>query len=169
MAYHKKIILVILSAAILIVGSVLIWQKNKTPKEPTLQEASKMGELATHKLLVQIENPKGKAEDLAERYERGDIVLIFPSEHQFSLAEKEGFLILQMDLTPAQAEILVKALEEEKTFWQEITSRGEKTPKNLKRRRFAVDLSKIGVGPDDQKGKEIGDKIFEWDIIIEKN
>lgn len=163
----KKIYIAVIAVAILIAGFFIFWEKNQTPQQPTLQEAGKIGELATNKLMVQIENPKGNAEDIKGRFERGDIVLIFLANHQFSLAEKEGFLILQMDLTPTQAQLLTQSLQEQKTFWQDMISPKE-PGKNLKRRKFTVDLAKIGIVPNDQKGREIEDKIFSWDIITEK-
>lgn len=172
----KKIYFAVIAIIILIAGSFWLWKKTNIAKQPTLQEAGKMGELATNKLMVQIENPKGNAEDIKGRYERGDIVLIMPADHQFSPAEKEGFLILQMDITPSQAQILTQSLQEQKmdstssplkAFWQNIINSNE-PGKNLKRRKFTVDLAKIGIVPNDQKGREIEDKIFSWDIITEK-
>lgn len=92
-----------------------------------------------------------------------------PGDHQFSTAEKEGMLIVKMDLTPAQTEVLTRAKEEEKTFWGEMKGRNEKeAPKQLKKRKYAVDLSKIGISEGDEKGREIEDRIFKWDIVLEK-
>ena len=155
---------------LLVGGAFWFWnRKGDQPANPELRQAGKEGEKITHKLMVQIENPQGRPEDIAGRYERGDIVLIFPADHQFSLAEQEGFLILQMEMTPAQADILVRALEERKSE-EELQNKGEgeSETKMVKRRKFGVDLSQIGIAPDDQKGREIEDQIFGWGIITEK-
>lgn len=176
MKNNKKVYFAAITIIIFFAGSFWLWKNDQNQKQPTLQEAAEIGEAATHKLMVQIENPKGRAEDLAGRYERGDIVLIFPANHQFSTAEKEGFLILQMDLTPMQAQLLTQSLREQKmdstssplkAFWQNVINSKE-PEKNLKRRKFTVDLAKIGIAPDDQKGREIDDQIFNWDIVTEK-
>lgn len=171
MSRKKLIISVIILAAagLALVAFFKLKNKDKPLDKMTLEQAAKIGEAATYKLMIQIENPKGKAEDLAGRYERGDIILIKPAGHQFSLAEKEGTLIVKMDLTPAQTEVLIRAKEEEKTFWEEMKGRDEKeASKQLKRRKFAADLSKIGIAPEDEKGREIEDKVFKWDIVREK-
>lgn len=165
-----KIAALILLAIFLLAGSFWLWNKSgKKESEPVnqdLKEAGKEGEKIVHKLMVQIENPKGNAEDVKGRYERGDIVLIFPADHQFSLAEKEGFLIVQMEMTPKQAEILTRALEE-KNQGEEMKEK-EDSPKTLKRRKFAIDLTKIGISPEDEKGREMGGEVFGWSIILEK-
>lgn len=133
--------------------------------EVSLSQAAKMGEMTTQKLMVQIENPKGNQEDLKGRYKRGDIVLIKPGNFEFSEAEKSGFLILHMDLTDKQAEILVRSKQ---------TDSGKNEPDGhpkldtLERRRYTVDLSKIGLLDGDQSGREISDKIFKWDVVLEK-
>jgi hypothetical protein len=31
-----------------------------------------------------------------------------------------------------------------------------------------VDLGKIGIADDDQRGKEIKDKVYGWDVVREK-
>lgn len=133
--------------------------------EVSLSQAAEMGEMVTQKLMVQIESPKGNPEDLKGRYQRGDIVLIKPGDFEFSEAEKTGFLILHMDLTQKQAEILVRS--------KQIDSGkngpgGEPQLDTLARRQYKVSLEKIGIGDDDQKGREISDKIFKWDVIAEK-
>jgi hypothetical protein len=167
------IIGVILIAVLLIGGAIFIYRTFIHPDTGnpndyiTLSEAAKMGEMATHKLMVQIESPKGSAEDVKGRYERGDIVLIKEAEHQFSIAEKTGFLIVRMELTPKQAELLTMSLDEVKGKDKET---GEPQRETLKRRKFTVDLEKIGISADDQKGREIEDKVFKWEgNVLEKN
>jgi hypothetical protein len=131
----------------------------------TLEEAAKMGEMTTHKLLVQIETPRGREEDLKGRYQRGDVVLTKPADFQFSEAEKTGFLILHMDLTEKQAMILVQS---KKIDTGKNDQDGRPKTDTATRRRFAVDLGKIGIPDTDEKGREITDKVYKWDILIEK-
>lgn len=131
----------------------------------SLSRAAKIGEATTQKLMVQIENPKGNPEDVKGRYQRGDIVLIKPGNFEFSEAEKTGFLILHMDLTEKQAEILVKSKQADTG---KDDPGGRPQLENLARRRYAVDLGKVGISGNDQGGREITDKIYTWDILFEK-
>ncbi len=45
---------------------------------------------------------------------------------------------------------------------------GEPLKEQLNRRKFAVDLKKIGIEEGDEKGREVTDKVFEWDILKQK-
>ena len=112
----KKIIIISLIVVLLIGGGFFLWREISKPidnQKLTLKQASRMGEIATHKLLVQIERPKGSPEILKGRYERGDIVLVASEDNKFSESEKTGFLILKMELTPKQVEILTLSLVKE--------------------------------------------------------
>jgi hypothetical protein len=163
----------IIGAIILILilaGGVFYFLKNKRASGPkdekiTLEQAAQIGEKTTHKLLVQIEEPKGRPEDLKGRYERGDIVLIAPGDKEFSEAEVSGFLIIKMDLTEKQAEMLVRSKE---TETGEKDESGQPMTEQLKRRKYSVDLGKAGIAPDDFAGREISGRIFKWDIVSEK-
>jgi hypothetical protein len=134
----------------------------------SLAQAAKIGTVTTHKLMVQIENRNCPPEIASGCYERGDIVLIKDGGFEFSDAEKEGFLILHMDLTDKQAEVLVQSLQQKaKEQPKEKTPNGQPAMDQLKMRKYAVDLGKIGIGNDDQKGREV-DTVYKWDIIKEK-
>ncbi len=164
----KRFILFISGIVILLTGAVFIFQrsgKNDSSPSAAVNQAGKVGEKATHQLLVQIERPKGNPEDMSGRYERGDIVLIAPGEKEWSDAEKSGFLILKMDLTPEQAELLTQPLSEEV---QPSGNEKEAQQKTLKRRRFAVDFQKIGIVKEYEKVRMVEDKIFGADILFEK-
>lgn len=159
----KEIIFIIIFFTIAIATGIFLWPNDSNEKDKEnksalveLTEAAKVGEAATHKLLVQIENPKGNSEDIKSRYQRGDIVMAVPGDREFSLAEKSSFLILKMNLTSKQAELLMRPQE-----------KGIK--KSTARREFAVDFKKIGIGEDIQTGKEIPE-VYKWEeVIIEKN
>jgi hypothetical protein len=160
------VLLAVLAGAI---GGGFFWYKKERHFENpeakmTLEEAAKIGEVTTHKLLVQIEIPKGNPEDLKGRYERGDIVQVSPGDKEFSEAEKTGFLILKMDLTDKQGELLMRALEIED---EQKDPDGRPMMKTLKRRKYAIDLQKIGIGDDVQRGRVVED-IYKWDIVKEK-
>lgn len=155
-------------------GGYKIW-KNYRPdpnsQDLSLSQAGRIGEVTTHKLLVQIEN-KNCPQDLQNGcYERGDIVLIKDGKWEFSDAEKAGFLILHMDLTDKQAEVLVQSLEEKSKIQPPKDEKEKNSPEmmeTLKMRKYAVDLAKISIGPDDQKGRENSGTIYKWDIVKEK-
>jgi len=168
-----KIAIIFLAFLILLGAGFLAWRvflKNKN-SEPdnnklTMAAASKIGEIATHKLLVQIRKPADNSEKSNGRYERGDVVLVAPADHGFSDAEKAGFLIIKMEITPKQAEILTLALQKDN---------GTEDPKqnplreSIKRRKFYLDLAAIGISDDEEKGREIEDQVFKWDVLREKN
>jgi len=147
----------------------LFWRWYKQPidnNKLTLKQAYKMGEMNTYKILVQIKNPKGGSENPEGRYERGDVILVAPADKQFSDTEKDIFLVIRMDLTPKQAEILTLALSKDTDQKGED---GRLERESLKRRKFYADLSAIGIADDDEQGREIEDKIFKWDILREKD
>lgn len=137
----------------------------------TLPQASKTDPASRHKLLVQIETRPCPSQDSAGCFERGDVLLIKPGDWEFSDGEKEGFLIIQMDITEVQAEELVRSLDKEAQVelpqdeGEEETSPSSET---LKLRKYAVDLGEIGLRPDEGKGREITDEIYAWDVIKEK-
>lgn len=140
-------------------------------KTITLPQAPKTDPVSRHKLLVQIENRPCPSDDSAGCFERGDILLIKPGDWEFSDGEKEGFLILQMDMTEGQAETLVRSLDKEAEIEPPQDEEENETPpsqETLKLRRYAVDLGKVGLRPDEQKGREITDQVYNWNIIKEK-
>ncbi|MDR3583224.1 MAG: hypothetical protein P4L62_02605 [Candidatus Pacebacteria bacterium] len=137
-----------------------------TDSQVSLSQAATMGKATAHKLLVQIENTKCPVGQTSQCYQRGDIVLIMPSNHQFSLAEKTGFLILLVDLTDKQAEILTQATQKDTG---KNGPDGRPILDTTARRRYAMDLSKVGISPNDQKGQEITGKTYQWsDVISQK-
>ena len=127
----------------------------KDPRELTLEDAAKEGERQEMKLLVQM------ASGGEGRFERGDIVLAAPAEKEFSLAEKEGFLILKVSLTPKQAELLTLSL-------QGGEKGGNGMKKDIARRKFRVDLERAGIPAEQEAGREITEKTFSDDILEEK-
>jgi len=96
------------------------------------------------------------------------VVLTVEGEKQWSEAETEGFLIIKTDLTPTQAQLLVHPLET-LSAKQSQGSKSQPSFDQKQLRRFAVDLSRIGIAPDDQNGRLISDKIFTSDILVEKH
>ena len=142
------------------------------PNDPNLSltQAARIGQVTTHKLLVQIENRNCPPEIANGCYQRGDIVLIKGGDFQFSDAEKSGFLILRMDLTDKQADVLVKSLEQ-KSANQPKPASGERNMPPvmdmLAIRKYTVDLKKIGIADDMINGKEV-DTIYKWDVVKEK-
>lgn len=167
---YGKSIAVLVLLAVLCGGGYYWYSLNKNDgltedDKLTLQEAAKIGEVTTHKVMVQIENPNGSPEDLKGRYQRGDIVMAVSGEKQFSEAEKTGFLIIKMDLTDKQGELLMRPQEK---ILSEKDEMGQRIRESVARRKYAVDLEKIGISGGDQRGREIEDKIFKWDVVVEK-
>jgi len=159
----NKIILI--SSILMLLVIVVFVMKGRESIDPyddniTLKQAAKIGQEVTHKLLVQIEESKGEG-----RYERGDVILTASSTKQFSRAEKEGFLIIKMDLTPTQADVLVRSLRRET---DQEDPEGNLVFENVKRRKYAVDLEKIDIEPDDFRGREVNET-YTWDILYEKD
>lgn len=196
-------VLAILILLILSFSGYRIWKYyHYDPDSPdlTLAQAGRIGEVTTHKLLVQIENRPCPGSD-SGCYERGDIVLVKPGDWEFSDGEKEGFLILHMDITDKQAEVLVRSIEKKvasapKPVEKQTESLpAEKAPRadarptlgemastekseepedvpstmeTVKLRKYAVDLEKIRIKADEQKGREVSGQIYKWDIVLEK-
>jgi len=158
----KKKIIIIFLAIFLIGGGFIFYKKNHPTavdnQKMTLKQASKIGEMTTHQLLVQIKKT-------GSSYERGDIILTKPADWEFSDTEKSIFLIVKMDLTPKQGELLALSLIREIGKKDET---GQPVEESLKRRKFYVDLEKSGISQDDEKGGVVEDKIFQWDILKEK-
>lgn len=127
----------------------------------SIDEAAKIGEKKTVQLLVQIDNSRGQG-----RLERGDVVLSAPEDKQFSIAEQEGFLIIKIRLTETEQQLMALALNEQQGIFASEEERA--SAKQIKRRKFAVDLSKIGLPADRTTGQVIGDKVFEDDVLVQK-
>ena len=162
----------IIAAIMLIIAGIFwVWKKVHLSKlgnpdqTMSLGAAAKIGQVSTHKLMIAIENPKCPTDQENTCYQRGDIVLIMAGDHEFSTAEKEGFLIVKMDMTDKQAELMTLSLE--KVTGQDKETGAPKTD-TLKRRKFMVQLDKLGIAADDQKGQEITDKTFKWDEVVKE-
>ena len=165
---HKRNIVILIALALLVIGGFFLWRKYSIPKDAqklTLTQAARMGEFTQQKLLVQISRPKGTADNVKGRYERGDIVLVADADKEFSATEKSIFLIIKMDLTPKQKEILTLSMVKDTGEKDEDNRPVEET---LKRRKFYVDLKAVGIADEDEGGKEITDKSFEWSILKQK-
>lgn len=161
------IVAVILGA----IGYFVFWRVDPNDPDLSLWQASRVGEKTTHQLMVQIENKNCPKEIASGCYERGDIVLIKPADFQFSDGEKESFLILKMDITDKQAEVLVKSLEQKAKEQPKDLPEGMKDAgpqmEQLKMRKYVVNLKEIGIGDDVTSGKVV-DKVFGWKVVDEK-
>ncbi|HLN18805.1 MAG TPA: hypothetical protein VK255_01380 [Patescibacteria group bacterium] len=167
----KKFAAVVILVLVLGFGGYKMWQyfrPDPNDSNLSLAQAAKIGEVTTHKLMVMIEKRNCPSEIASGCYERGDIVLIKPADFEFSDGEKESFLILNMDITDKQAEVLVRSLEQKaKVQPKEKSPDGRPQMEQLKIRKYAVDLKKIGIGDDVTSGKEAGE-IYKWDVVKEK-
>lgn len=160
-------------AVVFVIGGFFIWrtihQRNQIPQldRLTLSEAAKMGDKANYQMLIQIQNSNCEQVVANSCLQRGDVVLIASADKEWSPAEEEGFLIIKIELTPKQAELMTQPLEK-------ISDKAKGDPKQgpmfdqIQRRKFAVDLVKMGIASDDQKGRIISDKVFTADILKEK-
>ncbi len=160
----KNKIIIVTAVILVLIFGVMAIRGDRGSVDPyddgiTLKKASKIGEKVTHKLLIQIEDSSNE-----DRYERGDIVLTASSSKQFSPAEKSGFLIIKMDLTPKQAEMLTRSLDR---VGEELDPEGMPIRETIKRRKYAVDLEEIGIAPNDFKGREVNE-IYKWGVLYEK-
>ena len=153
--------MILVAGIILGYGSFSSWRlSQKDLHELSLDEAAKIGKETTLQLLIQIEKPKGEEEG---QLERGDVVLAMGEGHQFSIAEKTGFLVIKIRVTPKQAELLTLPSEEKKRKDDDADNTHQVKP-----RKFAVDLEKIGITDKDEKGRVIENKTFTGDILVEK-
>jgi len=164
-----KLKAVISVVAFVFIGAIIFLavkngDKSKGPLDTmTLSQAASQGQMVEMKLLVQIETPQGRADDANSRLERGDVVLAKPVDWQFSDAEKSGFLIIKVKLNETLANLIIHPL-----FGSSTSKNEPASPEQLKRRKFAVDLAKIGIAKDDEKGREVDDKTFDWNVLTQK-
>lgn len=159
------IIAILLIACTIIFGVYKItkWKKGIPETETmTISKASKIGEKKTVQLLIQIVDWK----NVQGALERGDVVLSAHEDKQFSIAEQEGFLIIKIRLTESEQQLLELSLKQQPGFL--ASEQDWQNPVEIKRRKFAVDLEKIGIKPEEKTGKIISNKIFEDDVLIEK-
>lgn len=167
---NKKKFIIFLITLIVIVLSIsfgiykIVKREKSIPEieTMTISKASKIGEKRAVQLLIQIVDQKNVQGVL----ERGDVVLSASEDKQFSIAEQEGFLIIKINLTQSEQELLELSLKEKVKIFANQDDQQER--KEIKRRKFAVDLEKIGIKPEEKTGKIISDKIFEDDVLIEK-
>lgn len=184
-----KITATIIVLAAVILGGFFFWQgqkqKNKKFDRPsyenrfqkmTLEQAAREGEFSEMKLVVQIKNLIGNSDDAKSRLERGDVIVVKPANWNFSATEKKIFLIIKVKLTPTLADLIVQPLINEKGkpplggfFASKNTKAGPPVQERIKRRKFAVDLSSIGIKDGDEQGREITDKTFDWTILKQKS
>lgn len=166
----RRMLVILVVAVLAYVGWRVWYYYHPNPNDPNLSltQAAQIGQVTTHKLLVQIENKNCPPSIANGCFERGDIVLIKPADFQFSDAEKEGFLILHMDITDKQAEVLIESLQQKaQNQPKSKTPNGQPVMDTLKIRKYAVDLKKIGIADNDQSGREV-DTVYKWDVVKEK-
>lgn len=170
----KRFALFVLGVVFLISGIVFgayeaykFFSREKTVSEMSFSEAGKNGEKKTYQALIKISKIGDSSGDDVKR---GDIVMTAPEDKEWSVAEKEGFLIIKISLTSDQANLLVQPKEEPAEKIRTNPENEEPSmPKQIAARRFAVDLSKIGISEDEVRGKVISDKVFDGEeVIIEK-
>lgn len=167
---NKKRFAAFLIGIIVIVGAlgfgtykVVKWVKITPEIEKIgIKDAAKTGEKKTVQLLIQIYDTGGVEGTL----QRGDVLFTADENREFSTAEQEGFLIIKMRLTEQQQQLLELSLKEKSEIF--ASEQEQQNPKEIKRRKFAVDLAKIGIGPEQKMGKVITDKVFEDEVLIQK-
>ena len=167
---NKKKFTIFVAMMLLVIAAIIFgtykifkWYKQTPPIERlSIKDASKDGEKKTVQLLIQIASPNA-----AGALERGDVVLSAPEDKQFSLAEKEGFLIIKMRLTQSEQDLLSLALNEKPGVF--ASEQEQQSPKTIKNRKFAVDLEKIGISSEEKTGRIIENRVFEDDVLVQKN
>lgn len=169
---NKKKFAFFVSVLILAVAGVIfcIWkyasEDPRVPRQISMEEAGKIGEKETYQVVIKINRPKrGTGGGL----ERGDVIMTAAEEKQWSQAEKDGFLIIKMNLTPEQAALLIEQKIDPHDM-EENEKEEKVSPRVVEQgRRFAVDLGKMAMEDSEEKGKVIFDKIFEAeDVIVAK-
>lgn len=147
-------------------GAYKLFTREKPVHKMSFVQAGKNGEKKVYQAMVKINKPQGEGD-----LERGDVVLAAPENRQWSQAEKDGFLIIKMNLTEAQSMLLVQSKADYYAEEKEVKSEADQKKKIERQgRRFAVDLEKMGILPNQERGKMISGRIFEGaEIVIEKN
>ncbi|MFH1317617.1 MAG: DUF2341 domain-containing protein [Candidatus Omnitrophota bacterium] len=112
-------------------------------------------DVKSYELLVKVEDrKKGQAlEDGKVRYEDGEIIVIKRSGHQWSVTEKEKFLVIKVYLTEDEAaQVMVKSID---TGF--VDDEGKPI---LKNRKVTVNMEMLGL---------IGKSLSEVNRVLEKN
>lgn len=154
------IIVIIAGIGFVAYKAVKNYQQTPAIERLTLADAAKNGPKQTVQLLVQISSNGGGG------LERGDVVLTAPADKQFSIAEQEGFLIIKVNLTQDEQNLLALSLKQQSGIF--ASQQDKMNTKEIKLRKFAVDLAKVGINPSETTGKVIADKVFEDDILLQK-
>jgi hypothetical protein len=173
----KKFIFFLVIIAILVIGigwgiisaiKYIHYRGNTKTWSEEMKEAEKNGKKTEMKILVQIAPPPpGSNPNDPSSTARGDILASYPADKEFSVAEKEGFLIINVELTEKEAELIVKPIQEMKEM-EGINGSKKQKATNLKAHRFGVNLSDIGISEDDFRGREINNKVYNDKMIYEK-
>ncbi|KKP89410.1 MAG: hypothetical protein US57_C0023G0003 [Candidatus Moranbacteria bacterium GW2011_GWC2_37_73] len=156
------IVLIVFALSFGIYKTVKWYKQTPAIEKMSIKEAAKSGEKKTVQLLIQIYDTGGVEGTL----QRGDVLFTADENKEFSTAEQEGFLIIKMRLTEEQQQLLELSLKEKAGVF--ANEQEQQNPKEIKRRKFAVDLAKIGIASDETRGKVVTDKVFEDDVLVQK-
>lgn len=151
------------SVIILVLLLLAGWLWSRMPNEMSMREAGRIGEKKTYQLMIKIDNPRGAVGG----FQRGDIILAAAENKEFSVAEQEGFLIVKMGLTEAQSNLLLTGKDDGRREMDPKKERKEPA-KQEPIRRFYVDLEKMGIKPEEQRGRVISDKVFDWQEVVKE-
>ncbi len=167
----KKIIIVAVLSAIVIVGGWFLATRVLKPKPKQLYDVA---------VMVRSQHNPNKTEDLRSSLKYGDVLMVQAADHKWSTTEKVSYLILKMKLTeeqvakltgPEEREIKLKELsDEERSRIEEEGREDEPRMETLRARAYQIDMSEFeGFEPLDLlKGQPYKDKVFGWRIVEKK-
>lgn len=149
-------------------GIFIAWKKFS---QETMLGASIGEEKKIYQLLIKTKNSDDNLNsNSSSDAKRGDVLLSADESRQWSDTEKEIFLIIKVRLTKKQNELIFLSKKNEDDFDDTYDRKDKKEIKKVEnKKRYVVDLNKIGIADDDYNGRFIEDKVFDWeDILIKK-
>jgi hypothetical protein len=143
----------------------------------SMDQAKYLGDKSVYQVAVIVSPPPpGSKPDDPGLLRRGDVLEVRPLDREFSDGEKNSYLIIKMELTPAEAEVLVrsKTKEAERPMATGNKATGTLLQTGKKRiitdlRQYGINLGKIGIKDDEYKGRVIEDRVFGDEVIRDRN
>jgi hypothetical protein len=171
--------------AVIAVASIFLLRKDDN-------RGMERGEPAEYEVAVQVRDQLSSdpAEDARTSLKAGDVVVIQPAGHSWSMTERVSYLILKIKLDNIQKSDLVSPEERELSKkeikarrpekWDEMPKEDRKRfeeeekmrpqTETVRPRKYRIDLEKIGFTDPNSllNGQPFADKTFDWDVVEKK-
>ena len=171
---YKKFLLVVLIMLFLAGGISLIvfmdMDDNNNSENTNASNFSKERKVYEALVAVRDQKESDPEEDRKNSMKKGYVIGVYNEGQKWSDTEKTSYLILKINLTEEERDILVRPVEREAEIvvpMERGTGGKEMQKEIISLREFRIDLEKIGFDDPDILLKEqpFRDKIFGWEIV----